>query len=229
MEKDFRCYDSAMPADRRKPRVVYFCLEIALDETIPTYSGGLGVLAGDTLRSAADLELPMVAVTLAYRKGYFRQRFDPSGYQQEEPDQWDPEINLVAMRGRATVDIEGRAVQLRAWRYNIRGMSGFTVPVFLLDSDLPENSEWDRTLTDVLYGGDQHYRLCQEALLGFGGIELLRSEGIDNTNSYHMNEGHAAFLTVALLEEQLQLRKYTVPVEADIEAVRRRCIFTTHT
>src|SRR5579864_393203 len=102
--------------------VAYFSMEICLERRIPTYSGGLGVLAGDTLRSAADLELPMVAVTLAYRKGYFRQRFDASGYQQEETDQWDPEINLVALRGRVTVQIEGRAVQLRAWRYSIRGM-----------------------------------------------------------------------------------------------------------
>jgi len=98
----------------------------------------------------------------------------------------------------------------------------------LLDTDLPDNSEWDRTLTDTLYGGDQRYRICQEVLLGMGGVNLLRHLGI-NPNSYHMNEGHAAFLTLALLEEQLKLRKYTVPVEADVEVVRRRCVFTTHT
>ena len=108
-------------------------------------------------------------------------------------------------------------------------MSGFIVPVYLLDTDLPENSEWDRTLTDTLYGGDQRYRICQEVLLGMGGVNLLRSIGIRTINSYHMNEGHAAFLTLALLEETLKLRKYTVPVEADVEVVRRRCVFTTHT
>ncbi len=100
--------------------------------------------------------------------------------------------------------------------------------MYLLDTDLPQNSEWERALTDRLYGGDQRYRICQEVLLGMGGVALVRSLGI-SPNSYHMNEGHAAFLTLALLEDQLRLRKYTVPVEADVEVVRRRCVFTTHT
>jgi starch phosphorylase len=204
-------------------------MEIAADPAIPTYGGGLGILAGDMLRSAADLELPMVAITLAYRKGYFRQRLDSGGNQTEEPDPWMPETVLQPAEITFTVRIEDRDVQVRAWRYNIRGLSGFVVPVYLLDTDLPENSDWDRSLTDSLYGGDQHYRICQEVLLGIGGFSLLRGIGIKNVNSYHMNEGHAAFLTLALLEEQLALRKYTVPVETDIEAVRRRCLFTTHT
>lgn len=203
-------------------------MEIALDPAIPTYGGGLGILAGDMLRSAADLELPMVAVTLAHRKGYFRQRLDADGNQSEEPDPWDPSSILPPVEATFSVRIEDRDVAVRAWRYSIHGMSGFIVPVYLLDTDLPGNSEYHRTLTDTLYGGDQRYRICQEVLLGMGGVNLLRELGI-SPNSYHMNEGHAALLTLALLEEQLKLRKYTVPVEADVEAVRRRCVFTTHT
>jgi len=210
-------------------KIAYFSMELALDPAIPTYGGGLGILAGDMLRSAADLELPIIAITLLHRKGYFRQRLDAGGNQTEEADPWIPESVLQPVEGTFTVSIENRDVHVRAWRYNIHGMAGFIVPVYLLDTDLPENSDWDRSLTDTLYGGDQHYRICQEVVLGIGGVGLLRSIGVKNANSYHMNEGHAAFLTLALLEEQLALRKYTVPVEADFEVVRRRCLFTTHT
>jgi starch phosphorylase len=210
-------------------KIAYFSMEIALDPAVPTYGGGLGILAGDMLRSAADLELPIIAVTLLYRKGYFRQRLDVGGNQTEEADPWIPESVLQPVEGIFTVNIENRVVHVRAWRYNVHGLAGFVVPVYLLDTDLPENSDWDRTLTDTLYGGDQHYRICQEVVLGIGGVALLRSVGVKNANSYHMNEGHAAFLTLALLEEQLAVRKYTVPVEADFEVVRRRCLFTTHT
>jgi len=210
-------------------KIAYFSMELALDPAIPTYGGGLGILAGDMLRSAADLELPIIAITLLHRKGYFRQRLDAGGNQTEEADPWIPESVLQPVEGTFTVSIENRDVHVRAWRYSIHGTAGFIVPVYLLDTDLPENSDWDRTLTDTLYGGDQHYRICQEVVLGIGGVGLLRSIGVKNANSYHMNEGHAAFLTLALLEEQLALRKYTVPVEADFEVVRRRCLFTTHT
>jgi len=209
--------------------VAYFCMEIALDPSIPTYGGGLGILAGDMLRSAADLEMPMVGISLVHRKGYFQQRLDTAGNQVEYPDAWDPEAVLGPVEGTVQVRIEGRAVEIRAWRYNIHGMSGYCLPVYLLDSDLPSNSPQDRSLTDCLYGGDQHYRICQEVILGIGGLNILRSIGLHKLNSYHMNEGHAAFLTMALLEEQLRQRKYTVPVEADFESVRRRCVFTTHT
>lgn len=204
-------------------------MEIALDPAIPSYGGGLGILAGDMLRSAADLELPMVAITLAHRKGYFRQHIDAAGNQTEEDDPWDPETVLQPVEGMFSVSIEGREVRVRAWLYTVHGLSGFNLPVYLLDTNLPENSEWDRTLTDTLYGGDQHYRICQEVLLGAGGVGLLRMIELRHVNSYHMNEGHAAFLTLALLEEQLKLRRYTVPVQADVESVRRRCVFTTHT
>src|ERR1700719_3611587 len=218
-----------MVTEKGIPKIAYFCMEIALDPAIPSYGGGLGILAGDMLRSAADLELPMGAISLAYRDGYFRQRLDQDGNQIEEPDPWQPETVLPSVEVAFTVRIEDRDVHVRAWRYSVHGLSGFIVPVYLLDTDLPENSDYDRTLSDSLYGGDQHYRICQEVLLGIGGIALLRSIGVTNANSYHMNEGPPAFLTLALLEEQLRLRKYTVPVEADIEIVRRKCIFTTHT
>ena len=216
-----------MVTEKSASRIAYFSMEIALDQAIPSYGGGLGILAGDMLRSAADLELPIVAITLAHRKGYFRQHLDAEGNQTEESDPWDPETVLQAAPSTFTVQIENREVHVRAWRYSVHGLSGFIVPVYLLDTDLPENSEYDRTLTDTLYGGDQRYRICQEVLLGMGGVNLLRSLGIKGINSYHMNEGHAAFLTLALLEETLKLRKYTVPVEADVEVVRRRCVFTT--
>ena len=218
-----------MVTEKSAPKIAYFCMEIALDPAIPTYGGGLGILAGDMLRSAADLELPMIAISLAYRKGYFRQHFDQDGNQIEEPDPWQPETVLPSVEFTFSVRIEDRDVQVRAWRYSVHGLSGFIVPVYLLDTDLPENSEYDRTLTDMLYGGDQRYRICQEVLLGIGGIALLRQLGVSHIGSYHMNEGHAAFLTLAMLEEQLKVRRYTVPVEADIEVVRRRCVFTTHT
>jgi glycogen phosphorylase len=218
-----------MVTEKGLSKIAYFSMEIALDPAIPSYGGGLGILAGDMLRSAADLELPIVAVTLAHRKGYFRQHLDGAGNQTEEPDPWDPEALLQPVEGTFTVSIEGREVHVRAWRYGVHGMSGFVVPVYLLDTDLPENSEWDRTLTDTLYGGDQHYRICQEVLLGIGGVDLLHNAGVKQVSSYHMNEGHAAFLTLALLEQQMKVRRYTVPVEADFEAVRRRCVFTTHT
>ena len=182
--------------------VAYFSMEIALAPDIPTYSGGLGVLAGDTLRSAADLGVPMVAVTLITRKGYFRQHLDASGWQTEEAAAWTLESSLQEMPPRTSVSIEGRRVQLRTWRYEVEGGGGFRVPVYLLDSDLPENSPWDRTLTDFLYGGDSRYRLSQEAILGIGGVRMLRALGYETIRRFHMNEGHASLLGLELLDEE---------------------------
>lgn len=211
------------------PRIAYFSMEIGLESHIPTYSGGLGVLAGDTLRSAADLGLPMVGVTLIYRKGYFRQHLDPSGNQSETPDGWNPEDLLEPLEPRVTVTINGRQVRVRAWRYEVHGLSGHTVPVYFLDTDLPENTEWDQTLTDYLYGGDTYYRLCQEVVLGMGGVALLSALGFHERIIYHMNEGHSALLTLALLELQRRGREGSVSTEEEIEAVRHQCVFTTHT
>ncbi len=219
-----------MPGRSAYPRAIaYFSMEVGFDPTVPTYAGGLGVLAGDTLRSAADLDVPMVGVTLLHRKGYFHQHLDTSGGQSEAPDVWTPEATLEPVPARVAVTIEGREVQVRAWRSLVRGITGYTVPVYFLDTALPENSPWDQTLTDYLYGGDAHYRLCQEVVLGFGGVALLDALGYSIGLSYHMNEGHSALLTLALLERQTEDRGLHTVTEADVEAVRRHCVFTTHT
>lgn len=209
--------------------VAYFSMEVGLEPGIPTYSGGLGILAGDTLRSAADLGVPMIGVTLLHRKGYFRQELDAQGNQIERPDIWNPEKILEPMELKVTMTIEGRPVQVRAWRYRLRGLSGHIVPVYFLDTSLPENSPFDQTLTHHLYGGDEYYRLCQEVILGIGGIALLSALGLQENMVYHMNEGHSALLTLALLERQTQAKTRQAHTEADVEAVRQHCVFTTHT
>lgn len=204
-------------------------MEIALEPDIPTYSGGLGILAGDTLRSAADLEVPEVAVTLAYRKGYFRQILDQAGNQFEQPQDWNPEHQLTEAKPRVSVEIEGRQVFVRAWKYTITGVSGGIVPVYLLDTDLPENAEQDRGLTDSLYGGDQRYRLAQEVVLGIGGFKLLEKLHPGCLEIYHMNEGHSALLSLGLLERRLDQSFAGRLKQLDIDGVRDQCIFTTHT
>jgi starch phosphorylase len=209
--------------------VAYFSMEICLEQAIPTYSGGLGVLAGDTLRSAADLGVPLIAVTLIHRKGYFVQHLDAAGTQTESPVIWSPEEVLEPVDARATVTIEGRLVHVAAWKFSVKGVRGHDVPVFLLDTNLPENSEWDRSLTDYLYGGDEHYRLCQEIVLGMGGAAMLQSLGYDAGVIYHLNEGHSALLTLQLLERQLGARQHFEMDDADLDAVKERCVFTTHT
>lgn len=209
--------------------VAYFSMEICLEQAIPTYSGGLGVLAGDTLRSAADLGAPVVGITLLHRQGYFEQQIDAQGNQTEAPVRWDPEAMLEPVDARVSVLIEGRHVQVRAWRYTIRGVAGREVPVYLLDTQLPENGDYDRTLTDKLYGGDARYRLCQEVVLGMGGASLLRQLGFNGGIHYHLNEGHSALLTLCLLQWQLESRSGFRPEEDDLEQVRKRVIFTTHT
>jgi len=213
----------------QRPVVAYFSMEFALEEGMPTYSGGLGVLAGDTVRAAAELQVPMVGMTLLHRKGYFYQRLDQTGWQIEEPARWSVDDFLEELPQRVEVRIEARPVQLRAWKYEVKNDSGFVVPVYFLDSDLPENSDWDRTLTDYLYGGDDHYRLCQEVLLGIGGVRMLRALGYNNIARFHMNEGHSALLTLELLRESAQAAGRTEVTAEDIERVRRQCVFTTHT
>jgi starch phosphorylase len=213
-----------------KALVAYFSMEIGLNPLMPTYAGGLGVLAGDTIRSAADLGVPMVGVTLLHRRGYFYQRLDQKGWQTEEPVAWAVTDFAEPLEQRVSLEIEGRTVQVRAWRHQVTGTSGHTVPVYLLDTDLVENSPWDRTITDFLYGGDTHYRLCQEMVLGFGGFALLRALGHGHIFRYHLNEGHAALLVLALIEADIGTgpRNGDVPPEV-IEKVREQCVFTTHT
>lgn len=211
------------------PVVAYFSMEIGIDAAIPTYSGGLGVLAGDTLRAAADMGIPMVGVSLLYWKGYFRQHLDAYGNQIESPWEWSPEEWMELMPVQSSVTLEGRRVQIRAWRYLIPGVTGQTIPVYFLDTHLPDNAPWDQTLTDYLYGGDDRYRLGQEVILGMGGIAILRAMGYENIPAYHMNEGHSALLTLALLEEHTKGRGLQQVTSTDIESVRSHCIFTTHT
>ena len=208
--------------------IAYFSMEIAVTPAMPTYSGGLGVLAGDTLRSAADMGLCMVAVTLVHRKGYFRQRLDANGTQTEEPQPWSPETVLVKEEPVVRLNIEGHTVAIRAWRHDLVGVTGHIVPIYFLDTDLDENDENDRKLTDQLYGGDSDHRLRQEAILGMGGARILDALGLQPV-VYHMNEGHAALLTVALLEQERHGANVDHASDEDIESVRRQCVFTTHT
>lgn len=215
-----------MSSDRR---VAYLSMEIGLDPSMPTYSGGLGVLAGDTIRSAADLKVSMVAVTLLHRKGYFYQRLDQAGWQTEEPVEWVVDDHLSEEPARTTVTIEGRTVHLRAWRLDVSGVSGYVVPVYFLDADLPENDEQDRSLTHYLYGGDRRYRLCQEVILGIGGVRMLQALGHQGLARYHLNEGHASLCTIELLDQHLAAAGRATITREDIEAVRRKCVFTTHT
>jgi starch phosphorylase len=205
-------------------------MDTAVESWIPTYSGGLGILAGDTLRAAADLGLPLIGVTLLHRKGYFEQHLDAAGNQTESFSPWDPERVLEPLTPRVSVSIEGRNVKVRAWRFEVRGFNGRSVPLLFLDTDLPENGPDDRALTDYLYGGDERYRLCQEVVLGFGGVAILHALGFRRIDTYHLNEGHTAFVPLALLELQAEGEIAAAALEeGQLRKVRRRCVFTTHT
>jgi starch phosphorylase len=168
-EKDVPSSMNHPALDLADRKIAYFSMEIALSKALPTYSGGLGVLAGDTLRSAADTGASMVAVSLVHRRGYFQQHLDAVGQQTESDVVWHPETLPPAGR-IIQLQLQGREITLRAWRFDVVGVTGHVIPVFLLDSDVDGNDPWDRRLTDHLYGGDTYYRLCQEAILGLGGI-----------------------------------------------------------
>ncbi|MCX7627549.1 MAG: alpha-glucan family phosphorylase [Methylophilaceae bacterium] len=211
-------------------RIAYFSMEIALVNEIPTYAGGLGVLAGDTLRSAADLSLPMVGVTLASRAGYFRQKIDSLGRQIEMPQMWEPAQYCTPAPAKVAVQIERRTVWVGAWHYCVEGSLGAKVPVLLLDTDLPENTVEDREITYFLYGRDASYRLKQEIVLGVGGVRMLQALGF-RIGKYHMNEGHSALLALELLNRHAYRQRDVRPGEPsyDLPVVRSQCIFTTHT
>jgi starch phosphorylase len=213
-----------------EPKIAYFSMEMGLEPEIPTYSGGLGVLAGDTLRSGADLNIPLVGVTLVSRKGYFRQAIDSRGNQIEYPGEWRPEDFMERVPNRVKVRIEGREVWVQAWKYEVRSAAGGEAPVFFLDTDLKENSPSDREITHYLYGGDEAYRLKQEIVLGVGGARMLRDLGIP-VRKYHMNEGHSSLLTLELLcLTQRDIEEvWDEQLVWDEEAVRKVCVFTTHT
>ncbi|NRO96966.1 alpha-glucan family phosphorylase [Paraburkholderia sp. NMBU_R16] len=213
-----------------RTHIAYFSMEIALRPEIPTYAGGLGVLAGDTARSCADLEIPVVFVTLASRAGYFRQSIDADGRQTEEPDWWELRRWCTPLDAMVAVEIEQRPVWIRPWLYVHTCPHGHQIPVLLLDTDVDQNDEADCTLTHYLYGGDDSYRLKQEIVLGIGGIRILRALGF-SLHTYHLNEGHAALLALELLtrtrtpaSDQLESE-----LQYDVPEVRARCVFTTHT
>jgi starch phosphorylase len=214
--------------DLASRRIAYFSMEIALSTALPTYSGGLGMLAGDTLRSAADMAAPMVAVSLVHRRGYFRQHLDAVGQQTESDVPWSPETTLPSAGQVVTLSMQGRSIKVCAWRFDVVGAAGHIIPVFLLDTDLEGNDPYDRRLTDHLYGGDTYYRLCQETVLGLGGIAMLRALGVQ-PEVYHMNEGHAALLGIGLLEERLGAASLDQATEEDVAVIAQLCVFTTHT
>ena len=201
-----------------KQKIAYFSMEIALSNNIHTYSGGLGVLAGDTIKSSADLNIPLIAVTLISKKGYFRQELTREGRQIEHPDPWNPSQFMQLLPEEVTVKIQGRDVRIKAWLYAVKSVRGGEVPVYFLDTDVEGNSFEDREITSFLYGGDERYRIKQEIVLGIGGVRILEKLGVD-VRKYHMNEGHSSLLALELL------RKH----EMDVNKVRNICVFTTHT
>ncbi len=218
----------AQSVDLSARSIAYFSMEIALDPSLPTYSGGLGMLAGDTLRSAADTGAPMVAVSLVHRCGYFRQMLDASGQQTETAVPWSPET-LPSAGEVVSLTMQNRTIKVCAWRFDVIGVAGHVIPVFLLDTDIEGNDPYDRRLTDTLYGGDTYYRLCQETVLGLGGVQLLHQLGCLPA-VYHMNEGHASLLTLGLLEDRLSPGQTLADAtEEDRLAVAQQCVFTTHT
>jgi glycogen phosphorylase len=199
------------------PLVAYFSMEFAVDAGLPIYSGGLGVLAGDHLKAAADLGIPLVGVGLFYRGGYFTQGLSEAGRQTEDYHPVDPEAaGLVREPVEVEVDLAGKTLTAAVWRYDVDSAVGHTVPLYLLDVDL---------LTDALYGGDREHRIRQELLLGVGGVRALSALGLKPT-VFHVNEGHSAFLTIERVRELVGDGE--TPHRA-LEIVRRSTIFTTHT
>ncbi|MFO7838363.1 MAG: alpha-glucan family phosphorylase [Desulfosalsimonadaceae bacterium] len=209
-------YAQFNPQERK---VAYFSMEIGLDAELPIYSGGLGILAGDTLKSFSDQGVPAVGVSLLYKKGYFHQEIDENGRQKEIPVEWEPSGFMSLLSEKVTVTIEGRTVIVQAWLFAVEGISGYRVPVLFLDTDVDLNHEADRGITASLYGGDSRTRLLQEIVLGIGGVRILQILDHDSLEAYHMNEGHSALLTLELMDRYQQ----------DLDTVREMCVFTTHT
>ena len=197
--------------------IAIFAMEVGVDPDIPTYCGGLGILVGDILKTAADMGLPFVGVSLMYHEGYLKQKLTDDGEQIELPEDWQPATKLQRLDKRIQLKICGEPVVVEIWCYYVRGMTGHVVPIYFLDTNLSKNSEHIREATRRLYLGDKKCRLIQETLLGIGGVKVLRSLGY-NIDVYHINESHAALLILELIRE---LR--------DTKLVRKKCVFTTHT
>jgi starch phosphorylase len=214
---------------KNEREIAYFTMEIGLESAIPTYSGGLGVLAGDTIKACADLNVPLVGITLLHEEGYFRQKLDEQGRQTALSVKWDKRSCMELMPAMVPVEIEGRRVLIQAWEYIIHGYSGYEIPVYFLDTDVIGNEEQDKQLTRQLYGGDLAYRLKQEIVLGIGGVRMLAALGYTKLERYHMNEGHAALLTLELLNTIERDDETGAAHDKHIEHVRQQCLFTTHT
>jgi starch phosphorylase len=214
------CFDSeyCMRSFVEGPRVAYFSMEIGVKSDVPTYSGGLGVLAGDVIRSSADLRIPLVAVTLISKKGYLKQKITPDGRQLEYAEEWEPSKFMNLLPATVTARIGARDVKVGVWVYDQDSLTGGVVPVLFLTTDLDGNAQQDREITDFLYGGDETYRLKQEMVLGIAGIKILETLNI-NVKKYHMNEGHSSLLTLELLKRN----------EMNADRVKNLCVFTTHT
>ncbi|MFW6286120.1 MAG: alpha-glucan family phosphorylase [Nanoarchaeota archaeon] len=200
-------------------KIAYLSAEIGITENIKTYSGGLGILAGETIKTMADLEVPFCAVTLLYKKGYFKQNIDDSNRQLEVDDNWDYESLLKDINKKVKVNISGEDVFIKIWKFDYKGLTGHIVPIYFLDTKLDENPQWAQDLTDYLYMGD---RISQEIILGIGGLRALNYLDL-NIEKYHMNEGHSAFLTLELYKQL----GYTIGWDDGL--VKERCVFTTHT
>ena len=198
-------------------KIAYFSMEIGLDNNFHTYSGGLGVLAGDVIKSSADLKIPLVGVTLVSKKGYLKQEIR-EGKQIDHPDDWTPSQYMTELPKQVELKIENRSVKVKAWLYDYQSPRGSLVSVVFLDTDVEGNTPEDREITSFLYGGDIEYRLKQEIVLGIGGVKMLKAADF-NIRKYHMNEGHSSLLTLELLRNNGK----------EVDAVRDFCIFTTHT
>ncbi len=200
-------------------RVAYISMEIAVESNIPTYSGGLGVLSGDTVRSASDLEIPMVAICLCYSAGYFYQFFNEKGEQKEKEIQWSFFYEFEKVPKPITMKIEDKDVKVSAWKYNMVGQSGHILPIYLLTTDVEGNEPWMKNMTGSLYDSTSRWnRIVQEMILGIGGVKLLESLGYNNLKTYHLNEGHGSF-SICELYNQL----------GSIDKVKEKVVFTTHT
>lgn len=210
--------------NKSKFSVAYFSLEIALENELKTYAGGLGVLAGDLLRSAANLKFLMVGLTLLNHRGYFKQILASDGEQIIKTDSDYDISKLKKLPIRVVVNIGQDLVKVGVWRYIIKGRDNFVIPVYFLDTDLPENSQINRRLTDNLYGGDLEYRLKQEIVFGRAGVKMLSALGYKNIKKFHLNEGHGALAAVELF-----LGSNKKSNKEKITEVRRQIVFTTHT
>ncbi|MFH1064097.1 MAG: alpha-glucan family phosphorylase [Candidatus Woesearchaeota archaeon] len=216
---------------KKDRKIAYFSMEIGHDPKMPNYAGGLGILAGDTLKSCADLNVPLVAVTLLSEEGFFHQRLDAQGNQSEEPERWKVSDVLEPLPDRAVIRLRGRNIVVKGWITYIQGITGFEVPVIYLDTDCPENGEWDRGITKRLYNSDREYRISQEVVLGIAGYRMLKVMGYKGLERYHLNEGHGSFLIVERINNTKVHSHESKPImeRYDFHNLKKKIVFTTHT